>query len=724
MNHYIAGILKIALLEASVALLLIDVAAGEKYLTLRNRAHAVLTTLMVLAFCNYGALHPSNDPAMLLTAVPIVLLCGRAVAFAFDPKRQERFAAFRAAAAANPARTERGAFVILLVVVVMAWVWLHGLSFWPTAMAVAVAGIGARLVRRVASGELKIKESLTQSLLARAKPIAVGLVLVSSFGWVAGGVLSNRALLIHQWEQFHFYLGAKYQREVGWFNLYKAVIVADRESINTLAQLQTTRDLSTFETVSVEEAIREPQAIKSRFTPERWNEFKNDWVQMSNLWRIDWTRIINDHGNSNSPAWAIVAGPLTRMVPLTMEGQAFLGWLDMILMLGLWLVIWQTFGHRAASVGLIVWAAPPIIFEYSTGSILRWDWLFAVGLAACFLKQKRYGWAGGAFGFALATKLFPLFFGVALGLKAFLDWRKTKKLAPEHFAFARSTLVAGAVTVGISTLMFGVDSWKEYAQRIQVAQVEKFYAIQYSFKSVYLQHAASPMTEWAQTIFPGALKQQANNVETCKGSASSFDGNSCSIELSKCGDNKSFTLACNGEACTCSVSAKQVDQFTEPGACNRAKDLFRDRCKFPTDYSGGLFIAQLLFTLVILVLIRRADDVEAFLLGPLLVFTWLTVNMYYWNMLGLMAVGLVMRSERKNQKPALFLAIGFHLAFMIYYVYQHLNRNISEGYAVAWIFTALITIAAIWEALAARGGDAAPEEAAAVSSSASPPPAR
>ena len=131
--------------------------------------------------------------------------------------------------------------------------------------------------------------------------------------------------------------------------------------------------------------------MRARFTDERWAEFKADWVAMARLWpNLNWSQIMNDHGNSNSPAWAIFAAPLTKLVPLTAHGQAFLGWLDMLLMLGLWLVVWQTFGHRVASVGLFIFASPPIVFDYLSGSLLRWDWLFAIGLAACFVKQKRF----------------------------------------------------------------------------------------------------------------------------------------------------------------------------------------------------------------------------------------------------------------------------------------------------------------------------------------------
>ncbi len=119
--------------------------------------------------------------------------------------------------------------------------------------------------------------------------------------------------------------------------------------------------------------------VRGRFSNERWEEFKRDWVAMTRISPIDWSRAMLDHGNSNSPAWAMFAVPITKLIPITREGQALIGWLDMLLMLGLWLVVWQTFGHRIASIGLFMWAVPPIVFDYLAGSFLRWDWLFAIG---------------------------------------------------------------------------------------------------------------------------------------------------------------------------------------------------------------------------------------------------------------------------------------------------------------------------------------------------------
>lgn len=626
MNHYLSGILKIILLEGSIALLLIDAIAKERFTLARARAHGILAGLMVFGWANWGVPRGDIDLSRTLASIPIIVFCGFAVGFAFSKEREQRLASLKNWLAEDATRARTwGAMLALIASLTVSAVfdWLPPTSLWVV-VTVVLMGLGARIAPNL---------KFSPALVKNSKVLAVALTVALSAGWVGVGVSKGKLPLIHNWEQFHFYLGAKYQAEVGWFNLYKATIIADRESVNVLGGVGQTRDLTTFEQVPIDSVLRETDAVKSRFSAERWEAFKADWVQMTRLWNINWTNVINDHGNSNSPAWAVLAAPLTRVVPLTMNGQALLGWIDMLLMLGLWLTVWQVFGHRVASVGLFMWAAEPIVFDYLAGSILRWDWLFAVGMAACFIKLKKWDAAGAFFGFALATKLFPLFFGVALGIRALFEWRKTKKFDPQYLKFLRGTVIAGAMTVALSTAMFGVTAWKEYAQRIQVTQTEKFYSIQYSLKTVYLQHAANPVQTWAQTIFPSDIAQRRADVDI-------------------------------------------------------------------KDYSFGFLLARLAFTALVVLLLRRATDVEAFVLGPLLVFAWLTVNMYYWNMLGLLALGLAMRAER--QRPALGMLIGFHAIFIVFYVYQHLNRGLTEGYAVAWMITLLTLLTAWWEWIDAK----------------------
>ncbi len=568
-NYFQSGIIKIVLLEASAALLLVDLVAGQtRFLKARLQAAGWLAALMVIAWANYGALRAGSSSVYALSAVLVVLASGWLMKAAFGSEPSGLMQAFRDSA--KKLNAKRGP---------------------------AIA--------------------------------AVTLMVALSLGWVEQGLRSNSIVMVHPWEQFHFYLGAKYQRQLGWFDIYKAAVLADRESVNVLAGLTTTRDLTTFDEVPIATALADASRVRAKFSDADWEAFKHDWTSFTRLFPINWAGVMSDHGNSNSPAWAIFAAPLAHLVPVSTEGNAWLGWLDMLLMLGLWLFVWHTFGHRVAATALLCWAMVPLVFDYLSGSFLRWDWLFATGLAVCFLKRKQYATAGAFFGYAVATKLFPIFFGVALAFRAFFEWRRTRTFSRDYWRFLIGATVAGAASVAIAAAMFGPSAWLEYAQRIQVAQVEKFYAIQYSLKTVFLQFAAASPT----AFFSGELMQARREVN---------------IE----------------------------------------------------NFAVGFLVVRLVFTLLIAQLARRADDVEAFTLGPLLVFTWLTVNMYYWNMLGLLALGLMLRRDR--HRPALGLLIGLHGTFMFFYFYQHYNRGLLEGFAVACWLCVLIIGTGAWEWLARR----------------------
>ena len=447
------------------------------------------------------------------------------------------------------------------------------------------------------------------------------------FAWTNYGALRGNFTIVQSWEQFHFYLGAKYQHEVGWFDLYKASWLADRETAHAL-NVKEIRDISTFELVPVETALVDAPRIRARFTDERWAEFKADWLRMLQV-PNDWNRVLQDHGNSNSPAWALIAHPIAELVPLTPGGQTFLGLLDMVLMGIMWWFVFKSFGTRVGCIGLFMWAVPPLVFDYLAGSFLRWDWVFCLGMSMVFMKREKWATAGGFFGFAVATKLFPLWFGVALGARALMVIRSEKKVPTRYSRFGAATVAVGLAAVLLSSAMFGgFWAWKEYAKRIEVAQLEKFYGIQYSLKTVYLQVAESSPGEIANGwLFPAEIKQARVDVD--------------------------------------------IDQHVV-----------------------GFFLARLLFSALILVLVLRSDDISAFALGPLLVFTWLTVNMYYWNMFGLLALGL---ARRDGQKPALGALIGLHVIFMGYFLYQHTNRGFAEGYMVAMQLCLWIVSFAVFE---------------------------
>jgi hypothetical protein len=568
MSHYLSGILKIITIEAFMALLVIDRLTQGRFERPKRTAYVSLTALMAFGWTTWGLGRPGTDVGW--------ILAGGAVAWA---------CAFLIRASLGRGTTETA--------------------------------------KQVAQG----LSDVAQALKVRPIFVAAGLAGLISFGFCWFGVNNNSILWVHQHEQFHFYLGAKYQKEVGWFDLYAAAIMADRETVNVMSGIEKTRDTHTFEERPVEVALAEAPRIRAKFSDERWEAFKRDWSTMTQLWPgMNWVGVMNDHGNSNSPAWSIVASPIASWVPLTRHGQSLLGCLDLLLMLALFLVVFQTFEAPVASTSLFMWACVPVVFDYLAGSFLRFDWLFALGLAVCFLHKERWGTAGALFGYAVATKLFPLFFGVALLIRVAFEWWQTRVIKKSWVSFGRNAALAIAVCIALSSAMFGLDAWKQYAERIQVAQVEKFYSNQHSLKTLVLQMVAPGETPFSTGLFPPVIKQSQAEVNA-------------------------------------------------------------------DDYRVVLFIAQLALTGVIALLLRRATPVQAFTLGPLLVFTWLTVNMYYWNMLCLLALGLALRREGRF----LTMLLAFFATYITYYTYQHLNRGGSEGYVVGLLFFCITVWGAVME---------------------------
>jgi hypothetical protein len=456
--------------------------------------------------------------------------------------------------------------------------------------------------------------ALTALLSPRRTRVFAGIALLSAllftnFGRLHGGHL------VHPWEQTHFFLGSKYLREVGYFDLYKAVLLADREGRGRLREVRQTRDLHTFDL----QPVSFDQRVRAKFSDARWRQFVSDWNELSR-WDAPWPDIVSDHGNSGSPAWAVVALPFVRGFGSSRLGQVELGFLDFVLMIVLWILLWRTFGAKAGAIGLTIFSLMPFVFDYLAGSILRWDWLFALGLSMVFWKREKPFWTGVALGYAVVSKLFPICFAAALAWWLIIDSMKNRKA---HFALlplCGGGLISAIFFVGASSLAFGgLGIWREYLARVGVAQHELYYGNQYSLKTVWLQLLGPD-----GALFPERISQAVDAANT-----------------------------------------------------------------------HGLLYVQIAVTLSILAAIAKADSLQAWAAGPLLVLTWLTVNAYYWNMLGLLALTC---ANRKWTLTAL------HVSIICFYLHQHFNYRYADCYVFALLLCCTLLV---WVGESLSGGGTA-----------------
>jgi len=113
---------------------------------------------------------------------------------------------------------------------------------------------------------------------------------------------------LHVNDAFHYYLGAKYFDELRYTRLYRCAVVADAEAgLAPRAVRHQIRNLETNRPESADVALRDPQACKRHFSPERWQSFASDlrWFRQQTTLPI-WFRLRGDHGYNPPPTWTML----------------------------------------------------------------------------------------------------------------------------------------------------------------------------------------------------------------------------------------------------------------------------------------------------------------------------------------------------------------------------------------------------------------------------------
>ena len=328
----------------------------------------------------------------------------------------------------------------------------------------------------------------------------------------------------------------------------------------------------------------------------------------------NWAQVMADHGNSGSPAWAIFAAPIARLFGIGPVGQRVMGLIDPLLMIVLFTLFFRTFGTRPTCVALVIFSMMPFCFDYLAGSLLRWDWLFALGLAMVLWARDRPSGAGAAVGYAIASKLFPLFFAVGFGFWAGWEYLRTRKFDMRLLRFGAGA-VAGMRAVG-----------GDLVGDVRAARVARL-------RAAHRGGAARALLQ--QPIFV-PHRVPAGGV----------------------------------------VDAARVRRGT--GCCRR-----RSRRRGPRSTTKPwrirFFLLQLALTALVALGLRHADPIEAIAIGPLLVYVWLVVNAYYWNMLALTALAWGLRAERDRLLPLLGLHAMLMLVLRLSAPVARLRRGLLRG---------------------------------------------
>jgi hypothetical protein len=303
----------------------------------------------------------------------------------------------------------------------------------------------------------------------RARRLLAGLLMVLSvstyfhyFELPVGG-------FYHHWEMFHYFLGSKYARELGYERLYLCSALADAETGNRAhVERRRMRDLRNDAIVPARAALSDPEACRSHFSAERFREFKTDVAFFrAQVSARTWDRMQVDHGYNPAPAWTITGRALASLAPASDRFMRTLSLIDPVLMVATLAVLGWAFGGRVLFLATVFWCTQsPSGYYWTGGAFLRQDWLFLCALAAALLRKRYYAWAGVALSCAALLRVFPvLLFGGPLVVVSWHFFRR-RHLAKAHRSFLLGALIAAACSLATTLATFGPRYHAEFASHI------------------------------------------------------------------------------------------------------------------------------------------------------------------------------------------------------------------------------------------------------------------
>lgn len=289
----------------------------------------------------------------------------------------------------------------------------------------------------------------------------------------------------HRWDQYHYYMGAKYFPEMGYDGLYKCGVIAEDEIGTVSNNDERLGPVGIYEMrkevhasdkkirnlggdnllIPVTEILAHPEVCKAPFSPERWAEYKED-VRFFRIAsdKAYWEDMQKDHGFNPPPVWTILGRFFAELAPagsihLDCVYLQLLAGLDIIYTFGVFAALFWAFGWRVTAVGAIFWGCQSSAPAFWTqGAFLRQDWLFFLVLAACLTRKRCFKLAGASMVYAGLLRVFPGLAVIGWLTVAGFYIARHRRMARPHVQMLIGGTAAAAVLLPLSLIASGAPS--------------------------------------------------------------------------------------------------------------------------------------------------------------------------------------------------------------------------------------------------------------------------
>jgi hypothetical protein len=398
------------------------------------------------------------------------------------------------------------------------WPWFVnvGLGLVPAFAAFALArsfgqgwpvdGREVSLVRGVSGGVAAL--AILRELLGRvdfgvgrwpaSRAVIYAVLAVSASGAAAGfynlgypqfqDAKARAPLFVHNFDMRVYFPVAKYFKELRFDGLYMASVAAyvDDDKSVTLESLRNVelRDLRTHNMRRVGEIMPQIQAIPQRFSPERWESFKQDMRYFrETMGTRDYLGSMKDHGGNATPVWLTFANLIFRYTSASNEVLFAAALLDPLLLALAALAIGRVFGIRTGLLAVVVFGANDFYMFGSNwaGATLRHDWMAYLAFGLCALRLRWWGIGGAFLALSALIRAFPAFALVWAAVPAvfwYVDrWRADRspptlrelwRTQQPLFRMAIGAALCVAFFFVLSSAMFSFDAWTEWLAKVRL----------------------------------------------------------------------------------------------------------------------------------------------------------------------------------------------------------------------------------------------------------------
>ena len=372
-------------------------------------------------------------------------------------------------------------------------------GIWGLSLILELWPVGAReisLTRATVAaiaGFAILREALASRKYAANPRVTLGALSVTFLNllnpqfWVHHG---NHKSVVHNFDMRVYYPVAKYFRELHFDGLYLASVAAYVDDVpgSSLTSLDNNeiRDLATHRMVRVADVHDQVNAIRNRFTPERWQTFVEDMRYFrQTMGPGDYMGSMHDHGGNATPVWFLIARILFYFTTANNTILILGGLLDPLLLGLMFYSVKRTFGWRMMLVGIVLFGANDFHMFGSNwvGATLRHDWMAYIGLGICALATKRWWQAGTLLAMASLIRAFPAFILITFTFPA-IAWAyqfyQEEERLPRwaDILDAQGPLVqvarAASITVGaalvLTSLFLGPSCWPQWWHKVNLLE--------------------------------------------------------------------------------------------------------------------------------------------------------------------------------------------------------------------------------------------------------------